>query len=439
MLKIKLLAAWKNFKQNDVVEVEDSIAKSLKDLGIGSDYDETAELVEKQKQMEVEASVKASVSDAIKDALKGIKGNEGIQINYNPVITVKEEAPKFKSLGEQLIAVKAFATTGKMDPRLEAITKAPSGYNETTGSEGGFLVQEDFLDTLMERTYQTGILTNKVNVTNISANSNTLNYTEVLDYDRTDGNRPVTVSWVEEAGNKPASRVSFLRRSLTLKKLAGIYYATDELLEDHVALTSEVNGWFVKEFGFMLDNAIYDGTGSGQPQGFMNSSALVTQAKESAQADDTVVAANVLKMFSRMPAYLLGGAEWFINQQVFAQLMGMTISNQPVWLPPNGLIGAPAGLLLGKPVNIIEQCEPLGTAGDIVFANLSQYKMIRKGGIKAATSIHVRFVQDEVCFRFYLRTDGHSAWSDVITPAKGGGSLSESTLSPFICLAARGS
>jgi len=432
--KLKMLATWKEYAQGDVIETDEATAKSLKSLGLAEDYDEVAEETAKTKKAELDTTVKSAVAEAVKASLKDIKGTAGISINYNPVIEVREEVPTFKSLGEQLQAVKDFVISGNMDPRLENIQKAASGYNETAGAQGGFLVQEDFLDELSQRTYETGVLASKVAVTEISANSNVLNYTEVLDYDRTDGNRPVSLTWLDEAAEKQASRASFLRRTLTLKKLAGIYYATDELLEDHAALTSEVGSWFVREFGFMLDSAIYDGTGIGTPEGYMNSSALVTQGAEAGQAAETVVAENVLKMFSRMPSYLLGGAEWFINQQVFPQLMAMTLANQPVWLPPNGLVGAPAGLLLGKPVNIIEQADALGTAGDITFGNMSQYKMIRKGGIKAASSIHVRFIEDEVCFRFYLRADGHSSWSDTLTPKNGGGSGSESTLSPFIVL-----
>lgn len=436
-VKLKLLQKYKEYGVGDIVEVDAKTAESLKSLGFAQDYDEAAEAAEEAKKNKLDSTVKNAVGEAVQAFLKDFKGNEGININYNPVIEVKEHTPKFKSLGEQLVAVKNFVISGHMDPKLEAIVKTPTGYNETTGSEGGFLVQEDFQTELNKRMFQTGILSSKVQVVPVSANSNTLNYTEILDYDRTDGNRPVTGGWINEAVDKPASRASFLRRTLTLNKYAAIYYATDEILEDYSALEAEINQQVLNEIGFSLDEAIYDGNGTGKPEGYMQSSALVTVPKESAQTAATVNAANVLNMFARMPAYLLNGAEWYINQQLWPQLPQMTIGNQPIFLPPSGLVGAPAGTLLGKPVNMLEQANALGTAGDICFCNMSQYKMIRKGGVNAASSIHVRFIQDEVCFRFFIRVDGHTAWSDVITPYSGGSSSGANAMSPFVVLADR--
>ncbi len=49
--------------------------------------------------------------------------------------------------------------------------------------------------------------------------------------------------------------------------------------------------------------------------------------------------------------------------------------------------------------------------------------------MKAATSIHVRFVNDESVFRFTYRCDGQPAWNAPLTPFKG-----TNTLSPFIAL-----
>ena len=432
-----MLKPYGEYAEGDVVEVDVKTAESLKGLGLAQDYDEAAEALADQEKTQLDTTVKKAVGEAVETFLKDFKGNEGININYTPVIEVKHHEPKFKSLGEQLVAVKNFVVNGNMDPKLEAIMKVPTGYNETTGSEGGFLVQEDFQTELSKRMFDTGILSRNAQVIPVSANSNTLNYTEILDYDRTDGNRPVTGGWINEAADKPASRASFLRRTLTLEKYAAIYYATDEILEDYSALEAEINAQVLSEIGFSLDEAIFNGDGSGKPEGYMQSSALVTVPKESAQTPATVNAANVLNMFARMPAYLLNGAEWYINQQLWPQLPQMTIGNQPIFLPPSGLVGSQAGTLLGKPVNMLEQANALGTAGDITFANLGQYKMIRKGGVHAASSIHVRFVQDETCFRFYIRVDGHTAWSDVITPFSGGSSAGANAQSPFVVLADR--
>ena len=58
--------------------------------------------------------------------------------------------------------------------------------------------------------------------------------------------------------------------------------------------------------------------------------------------------------------------------------------------------------------------------------------MIDKGGVSQASSMHVRFINDEMTFRFIFRVDGQPAWNKPVTPFKG-----TNTQSPFISLAVR--
>ena len=84
----------------------------------------------------------------------------------------------------------------------------------------------------------------------------------------------------------------------------------------------------------------------------------------------------------------------------------------------------------GAPVIECEYPSALGTVGDIILASMGQYQLIDKGGVEAATSIHVNFTADEQVFRFVYRVDGAPLWSSALTPFKGSG-----TLSPFVTLA----
>ena len=104
----------------------------------------------------------------------------------------------------------------------------------------------------------------------------------------------------------------------------------------------------------------------------------------------------------------------------------------PVYQPMNGLAGAPYDTIYGRPAYAIEQCSTIGDLGDIFYVDLSQYLLIEKGGIQSAVSAHVRFVNDEVVFRFSLRLDGQSLWNSALTPYKG-----SNTQSPFVTLEAR--
>ena len=129
-------------------------------------------------------------------------------------------------------------------------------------------------------------------------------------------------------------------------------------------------------------------------------------------------------------------AVWFINQDIIPQLYSLNISvgnnAYPVYMPPGGVSAEPYGTIFGRPVIEVEQAGSLGSVGDINFVDLSQYLLIDKGGINAATSIHVRFLYDESVFRFIYRVDGQPIWKTSLVPYKGANNLSS-----FVTLGAR--
>lgn len=344
----------------------------------------------------------------------------------------KNEERKFKTFGEQLMAAyRASMPGGQVDNRLT--TRAASGLNESNPSDGGFLVQQDFVSELLKRTYETGILASKVKKIPISTSANGLKINAVDEDSRANGSRfgGVQTYWEGEADKLAGSKPKFRVLELSLKKLTGLCYATDELLQDTAALESVIRQAFAEEFGFKIDDAILTGTGAGEPLGILNSSSLVTVAKESNQAEKITVE-NLIKMWNRVWSRSRNNAVWFINQEIEPYLYTLKIGTTPVYVPAGGLSEKPYGTLFGRPVIPLEQCSALGEVGDIILADLNQYLLIDKGGINAQSSIHVRFLYDENVFRFIYRVDGQPIWNKPLTPYKG-----TATQSPFVALAKR--
>lgn len=162
---------------------------------------------------------------------------------------------------------------------------------------------------------------------------------------------------------------------------------------------------------FMTEDAIWEGSGNGQPFGIMTGSASatppsgarVTVAKQASQATKTIVAENISNMWLQLWARSRANAVWLVNQDTEGQLIQMNqavgTGGQLVYLPPGGLSAAPYATLLGKPVIATEYNSTLGTEGDIALVDLSQYTIVDKGGVQAATSMHVAFLTDEMVFR----------------------------------------
>ena len=195
---------------------------------------------------------------------------------------------------------------------------------------------------------------------------------------------------------------------------------------------------FASEFGFRTDDAIVNGTGAGQPLGILNAGSLVSVSKETGQADDTIVAENIVKMYARQ--LNPGSAVWLVNKSCFPQLWTMSLSvgtgGAPIFQPAGGLAAQPYNTMLGRPVIPVEQCASLGTVGDIIFADLAGgYILAEKGGMQTDVSIHVRFVYDESVFRFVYRVDGQPVLASPVTPYKGGAGNSQSH---FVALETRG-
>lgn len=344
----------------------------------------------------------------------------------------KDESRKFRSLGEQMMAVyRASTPAGRIDARLT--TRSASGLNETNPSDGGFLVQKDFVNDLLKRTYETGILASRVKKIPLTTNANGIKINAIDETSRANGSRwgGIQTYWESEAEQLTGSKPKFRTMDLSLKKLTGLCYVTDELLQDAAALENVIREGFAEEFGFKIDDAILSGTGAGQPLGILNSGSLVKVEKESNQTEKITVE-NLVKMWSRLWSRSRANSVWYINPEIEPLLYTLKVGDRPVYIPAGGLSDTPYATLFGRPVMPLEQCSAVGDVGDIILADFGQYLLIDKGGINATSSIHVRFLYDENVFRFIYRVDGQPIWNKALQPYKG-----SATVSPFVALAKR--
>lgn len=343
----------------------------------------------------------------------------------------------FRSLGEQLHAISDYYLSKgtRSDGRL---VRAPTGAGEVDPTGGGFLVQVDFAASIFMLAHDMGEIIQRVNKIPISATSNGLKIPGVDETSRATGSRwgGVQSNWAAEGVAGTESRPKFRLIEFDLKKLISKMTITDELLADSTALTAIAAQAFSEEIMFMTEDAIWEGTGAGQPMGVVNSPALISVAKQNGQATATIVKENIDNIWARMWARSRKNAVWLYNQDADPQLNQMNqavgTGGQLVYLPPGGVANAPNATLYGRPLIATEYNAALGTPGDIALVDMSQYTIVDKGGVQMATSIHVAFDTDEMRFRITYRVDGKPMWVAPMTPFKG--SL---TKSPFVALAQR--
>tara|TARA_R100000501_G_C2602204_1_gene98962 strand:- start:441 stop:1103 length:663 start_codon:yes stop_codon:yes gene_type:complete len=219
--------------------------------------------------------------------------------------------------------------------------------------------------------------------------------------------------------------------------MTGLVYATDELIQDSpIALETFLSTMVSTEFALTKDEDIVNGSGAGEALGVMNAPCMISVAKETGQPADTIVTENVLNMMSRLHTPSRSRAVWIIAPDAMPQIGSLSLAvgtgGAPVFIA--NIANAMQSSLLGLPIIWSPHCQTVGDSGDIILADFSQYVTITKAGreMETATSIHVKFVEDETAFRFVVRFDGQPWWSSAVTPKHG-----SSTVSPFVKLAAR--
>ena len=330
----------------------------------------------------------------------------------------------------------------------EYVTKAALSMGELVGSDGGFLVPPEFSNKIFEKVYNENNLIAKTDQYQVTGNS--ISFPQLLETSRATGSRwgGVQSYWLQEGGTATRSKPAFGRLQLQLNKLMTLGVATEELIQDSgTAISSYLNKVFSNEIAFMISNSIFRGTGVGQPLGILNAldsnstGCTLSVSKETGQtlAVNPLVTENITKMWARRFTGMGGGQGnyvWFVNQDVTPYLYTMTLgigaAGVATYMPPGGLSGKPYATLMGAPVIETEFNSTVGTTGDIILADLSQYVTISKGGQEMQNSMHLYFDSDQQAFRISFRVDGKPWWVSALTPFQG-----TAKQSPFVILETR--
>ena len=329
----------------------------------------------------------------------------------------------WRSLGDFAGGVRKMRA-GIVDPR---ILNAPATYgSEGVNADGGFAVPPDFRAEIMKLVQAETSLLARTDQQITASKGITLPLDSTTPWQVAGG---VLAAWIAEGADLTLTKPALGQLTVNTNKLAALVPVTDELLEDVNSLSRYLTTKVPQKFNSSINTAIVAGTGTGQPQGLLNAACKITQTAEAAQGAGTIVAKNIVKMWSRLYAGCRPNSVWLINQDTEQQLLLLampgTTPQVPLYMPPGGLSGAPFATLLGRPVIPVEACSALGTEGDIILTDLTQYLSVMKtGGIRQDVSIHLYFLSDHTAFRFIMRLGGQCYWPGVLARQNGSNTLS---------------
>lgn len=390
-----------------------------------------------QEANEQERNFRGNTTDPDATAQAQAAQAAGLTIPAGARIDVPDMTKKQGFFGAQLQAVRRAAMALKEGRPLSAgdhdllkpMQAAATGLNTDVGSEGGFLVQPERSNVILQRSYTQGQVLSRVNRMPIGAGSNGMTMNAIDETSRADSSRfgGIVSTWVGQGNSVTSGKPKFRPIELKLRKIMATVYATDEQLADAVALEGWVNRYLPLELTFRAEDAVFNGLGANQPLGVLNSGAVISVTRSQSSR---ILSEDLRAMVNRLWAPLWPNAAFFVDQSTLGEfdLLAVPVGTggalDPSYKPAGSMAGQVFGTYKNIPIIPVEYCAALGTSGDIILVNLDEYIVIDKGGVDQAVSIHVAFLTDEQVFRFIYRVDGQLTWNAALTPKSGGSTLS---------------
>jgi HK97 family phage major capsid protein len=428
-------------------EHDDLLKERAKVVGAIGRARESVARAEERANLEAQAAETATRQRAAEERSRRQAGNSGRLTSpdapprggaaiVGELAAVPDPRRGFRNHREFLTAVMDVGIGRGMDQRLSPLRQAAAGSDEGRGISdpaGGFLIPEAFSPNLLQIMPEADPMAGLT--TDVPMQMPIVNMPARVDKDhRTSVSGGFTVTRRPETVPGTASQATFERVKLVANELFGLSYVTEELLTDSpLSFIAIISQGFSQQFTYQLINERINGTGIGEYEGVLNAPCLVSVPKETGQAGATLTWENIGKMRSRCWGY--GNAVWLANHDTLPQFL---LLNQSVGTGGSAMIWQPSARegepdrLLGRPLIFTEYCATLGTVGDLILSNWREYLEGTYQPMQSAESIHVRFVNHERAFKFWLRNAGAPWWKTALTPKN-----STSTLSPFVVLATR--
>lgn len=351
--------------------------------------------------------------------------NKNIQVNasnpreYRSVFRKETETGGFESFGEFLLAV----ANGRADKRLDEVR---SVWAEGTGAAGGFAVPTGFYEGIYNTVLENSVVMQRAKPYSLEYGNLTIPAFDDLDH-ATDGLYGGMVpQWLGEGSAATAVRGKLRTVNLKAHKLGLYMNMSLEVVMDSPILEQEVTSKLTESLNFYVDYYLLRGNGVAQPKGVLNDSALI---KITRNTSSDVKWADIVNMYSRMYPPCLKKAVWVIAPSVTPKLINMVdAGNHLIYVGNpsyNGTIAAGVpNTLLGLPVFVSEKMPSLGTEGDILLADFSNYAYGTSPTIIMEKSNAPFWDEGLLSYRAIIRLDSEGLWSKAISPLNGDSDLS---------------
>ena len=271
-------------------------------------------------------------------------------------------------------------------------------------SEGGYLVPDEFENTLVQALYDNGIVRSHARVITTSGGLHKI---------------PVvashgSASWIDEEGDYIESDESFGQVQLDAHKVGTVIKVSEELLQDSAFdLESYISAEFSRRIGDKEEDAFLNGNGTGKPTGILNDTSGGTVGVTAAAAA-AITADELVDLYYSLKAPYRKNAIWVLNDATVKLIRKLkTGDGQYLWQP--GIKDGEVNTILGRPY-FTSPFMPVAAAGakTIIFGDLSYYWIGDRQGITFRRLNELYAGKGQVGFMASKRLDGKTVLSEAL-------------------------
>jgi HK97 family phage major capsid protein len=303
-----------------------------------------------------------------------------------------------------------------------------SGMNMSVGSSGGYLIPDQFLDSLLSVEPEKSIVRARSTVLPPGDHPDAKVGVPTLDYDEGGHQGGVRVYWTDEGQELTETDAELQDLVLEPKSVVAFVAITNKLLRNdsgtaHAFLDRTFRDALFDEEDFTFLN----GDGAGKPLGVLNSGAAISVTRNTSTSFKFADVAAMLARF-KYDSWKSRSTCWVINASVLNELITMVdAGDNRVFVGADPSKGLPANLL-GIPVCFTGRTPTLGSRGDVMLCDFSYYIIKTGSGPFVDLVENAYFKKRKSAFVFELNTDG-SPWITAPLPSRDG-----NTYSPFVVL-----
>jgi HK97 family phage major capsid protein len=308
--------------------------------------------------------------------------------------------------------VQAAAKSGYSGEAFDRWTESvgEKAMTQGTGSAGGFLVPDQVSADVLDLRSQRAVLRSLIPT--VQVDSDTLRIASV-----TGG---LTAGWVAELATKPSQDMTFGEISTNVFTVAGLAVVSNQLLRNsNPSIDRLVNRDLALRIGNVEEIAIIAGSGTGQPQGILNTSGVNTVALTSTAVLDLLDA--IVDAITAIYTNYFGGPNAIVmHPRTWARLVkareSATSASYIVGAPSGaqprrsnsdvpGYSGGqvPRGDLFGVPVyttaNVPTNLGGTTNESRVIVGNFDEALLLENQGLTLDRSEHVYFTTNQTVFR----------------------------------------